>query len=106
MAKYQLLVVSNPVAGKEDEYNNWYDKQHLDDVIAMDGYTAAKRYTVTHLMGDQPAGTYAAIYEMETDNPTEAFASLGKAMEAGTMYISPAMDPVKVSIQLLTPIEG
>ncbi|RVT94450.1 DUF4286 family protein [Sphingomonas crocodyli] len=104
MAKYQLLVVTNPVEGREDEYNDWYDNQHLADVIAMDGYTAAKRYTVTALMGDKPAGTYAAVYEMETEDPITAFESLGKAMDAGTMYISDAMDPVRLSVSLLTPI--
>ena len=105
MARHKLLVITNPVEGREDEYNDWYSNRHLDDVIAMPGYTAAERFTITHLMGEGVPGPYAAIYEMETEDAMAAFESLGAAMEAGTMYISDAMDGVKLSVTLLTPIE-
>jgi hypothetical protein len=30
--KQQFLVFTNPVEGREDEYNEWYDNVHLGDV--------------------------------------------------------------------------
>ena len=37
MAKYMFLPLTSPVAGKEDEFNEWYDKHHLPDVINVPG---------------------------------------------------------------------
>ena len=36
--KYTFLAFTNPVAGKEDAYNKWYDEHHLIDVINVPGF--------------------------------------------------------------------
>ena len=36
MAKLWLVVLTNPVEGREDEYNEWYSGRHLEDVLAVD----------------------------------------------------------------------
>jgi hypothetical protein len=36
--KYILVVMSNPVPGREQEYNTWYDTQHLPDVLQNPGF--------------------------------------------------------------------
>ena len=33
MTKYVFLAFTNPTIGGEEEYNKWYDEQHLADVI-------------------------------------------------------------------------
>jgi len=38
MAKYLLLVTSNPVEGRDAEYNRWYTEEHLRDVLKLDGF--------------------------------------------------------------------
>jgi hypothetical protein len=35
------LVFSNPVEGREDEYNAWYDEVHLPDVQRIPGVVGA-----------------------------------------------------------------
>src|ERR1700730_8074803 len=43
---YYLLVFSNPVAGREDEYNKWYDGRHLADGSSIPGFVGGQRYVV------------------------------------------------------------
>src|SRR5215469_214807 len=44
MAKHTFLVLTNPVQGKEKEYNDWYTNQHIPDVVSVPGIVAAQRY--------------------------------------------------------------
>ena len=41
MAKYLLLGLHNAVAGHEEEFNRWYDNQHLYDCLAVPGFIRA-----------------------------------------------------------------
>ena len=38
---HRLIVFTEPVIGREDEYNEWYDEVHLPEVLATDGFVAA-----------------------------------------------------------------
>ena len=46
---YYFFVFSNPVAGHEDEYNNWYNEQHAPDVVFIPGFVTAQRFVKTDL---------------------------------------------------------
>src|ERR1039457_5663416 len=64
----QFLVFTNPVKGREDEYNKWYDNQHLHDVVAVEGVTAARRYEVVpNRLTGEPTHLYLAVYDLEGD---------------------------------------
>lgn len=89
MAKHILVVLSNPVEGKEDEYNDWYTNQHLGDVCAAPGFVAARRFKVVDGESDHK---YLAIYEMESDDPKADFAGLAELGAAGKMPLSDAID--------------
>ena len=104
MAKHLLLVVSSPIEGRDDDYNRWYSEQHLRDVVKLDGFTGAERFRIVSEQGTASLpGKYVAIYEMETDDPMQAYAGLGIAADKGEMPISDAMDAVNISVTLLTP---
>ena len=47
MAKHHLLAFPNPVAGREDEFNRWYDGQHLPDMLAVPGFVSGQRFALT-----------------------------------------------------------
>ena len=102
MATYKFLVVTNPVPGREAEFNDWYDRQHVPDVLKVTGFRAAQRFKVT---GDSDLhGQYVAIYEMETDDPNAAIAELSARAGKHDMPLSDALDLATVSTTLLTPI--
>ena len=75
MARYQFVVSSNPVDGQEDEYNHWYDEQHLKDVLAVDGVVAAQRFKAAELTPTTHG--YMAVYDPETDDLPRSMAHLG-----------------------------
>ena len=102
MAKYKYLVITNAVAGKEAEFNDWYTQQHLSDVLKVPGFEAAQRFEVT----GQSAlpGKYVAIYEMETDNPEATLQDLHSRSNSPEMTLSDSLDIATTTVALLSPI--
>lgn len=93
MATTLLVVLTNPVEGREDEYNDWYTKQHLDDVLAVEGIRAAQRFEwVPSKLSRNAPYRYLAIYEVDEDRREAAEAALLKVAETEAMPISDAMD--------------
>jgi len=106
MAKHLFFAFTAPVAGREDEFNSWYNETHLDDVLQVDGMIAAQRFEVSPQFGtpDILPG-YLAIYEVEIadDNP-EALEELSRRAGTALMRISDALDINLAKTFLATPI--
>ncbi|MCZ6710200.1 MAG: hypothetical protein O7B25_07545 [Gammaproteobacteria bacterium] len=107
MSKFILVVQSNATGGADDEYNDWYNNTHIGEVLQLNGFTAAQRFTAK---GDPVAGSsshrYLAIYEMETDDPQAVLDSLSAAVGDGTIHMSDAIDTNGVSAVLFEPISA
>jgi hypothetical protein len=73
MGRYVFAVYSNPVAGREQEYNEWYSHRHLEDLLACPGILSARRLTLAHQQVSDVATPfkYFSLYEIETDNLQE-----------------------------------
>ena len=104
--KHILVVLSNAVDGQDDQFNDWYDNQHLGDVLEVPGFIAARRY---RLSDDQMAGAespyrYLAIYEVDAEKAGDAASALGAG--AGTMVIDPALDRSRTVAWFYTPLGG
>ncbi|WP_156967027.1 DUF4286 family protein [Paraburkholderia ferrariae] len=88
MPSFLLMVASNPKAGGDDAYNEWYTNQHIPDVLKVPGFVAARRYqTIDH---DKTSQNYLALYEIEAASFEDARASLTK--HAKEMYIAREFD--------------
>ena len=98
MAKKQILIVlSNAVQGREAEYNDWYTNVHLPDVLRVPGLVAAQRYKVgnTQLKSAPPGKwQYAAVYEMESDDPASVMAEIGRRSRTPDMVVSDAVTDI------------
>jgi hypothetical protein len=101
MGKAVLLVLTNPVVGQEQEYNDWYDNIHLREVCALPGFTGARRYRLAD--GEYPQ-KYMALYDIAADDPKKALASLSEAAGSGTFNMSPALDMKTISMGLFEQI--
>lgn len=104
-----LLVESNSVPGRDDEYNDWYSNQHLADLLAIPGFEAAQRFELSpdKRFPDSPDHPYryVALYEFD-GTASLLFERLGAATSgANPMYISPAMDEQR-SVNAFIPITG
>ncbi|MGQ0623314.1 MAG: hypothetical protein ACT4PP_01465 [Sporichthyaceae bacterium] len=94
MGKALLVVLTNPVEGREDEYNDWYSKDHLPDVLKAAGFDAAQRFVfVESKLSRRPAAPYLAIYEVDADRREEAEKLLLEAAQTPAMPISDALGP-------------
>jgi hypothetical protein len=79
MPSYRFIVLSNPVAGREDDFNDWYDQHHLREILAIPGIRSARRFYQSEPCGrlgaDHPY-RYLAVYEIETDDIAAVIAGL------------------------------
>jgi hypothetical protein len=90
MKKCILTAFTNPIAGREVEYNEWYDHQHLKDVLTAPGFKSAQRFVVAD--DTESRWKYLAIYEFEGDDPNELVAGLVVRAGTAAMVISQALD--------------
>jgi len=86
MAKYKLIALTNPVAGEDREFNEWYDNVHIPEVTALPGVKSSKRFRITQ---DKP-WKYVAEYEIECDDIAQWEADAMEAMKK--MVMSPSFD--------------
>ncbi|MBW2424816.1 MAG: hypothetical protein JRG86_11230 [Deltaproteobacteria bacterium] len=96
MSKHRLVVFTNAMPGRDDEFNKWYDEVHLREVVEVDGFVAAQRFVLSadqigELDADSVPGRYLAIYEIEADDLKSAFDKLNAA-SGGSMTMSDALD--------------
>jgi hypothetical protein len=92
--KYTLVVMTNAVEGKEDEFNDWYSKKHLKDVISIPGFVSAQRFKIVGPpVAATPLWRYYATYDLETDDPEGALAEMMRRVGTDKMPMSDGMDP-------------
>src|SRR5260370_8355910 len=102
MAKYTFVVMTNPTAGKEGEFNEWYNTHHIPDVLNVPGFVSAQRFRIADAqMGGEAskAYRYLALYEIETDDLAGALKQ--RRARGGTPDIHP-LHPIDT--QHLAPI--
>ena len=94
MAKYDLIVLTNPAPGREDEYNDWYTNTHLADVLKVPGIAAAQRFRLSEHQRDPGphAYNYLAIYHCETDDVRKVIAQLKERSGTQDMVLSDTLD--------------
>jgi hypothetical protein len=92
MGKFIMVVQTQPRDGRVDEYNAWYDEEHLSDVCGIPGVIAGRRFEALPL-GQGPEGLpFLAIYEVEADDPAKVLAELRRRSAEQEMKVSPALD--------------
>ena len=84
------LALSNPVAGREDEFNRWYEHDHLRNGVLTPGILAGQRFRRAD--GPWPAGKHEYLTIWEIDDPAFALAQLASVKGTDAMPISPAID--------------
>lgn len=111
MSSALMVVGSNPSAPEHaDEYHRWYVEDHFPDVLAVAGFTAARRYALSPVrpMAEtepSPYG-YLAIYEVEADDLEQAGRDLQAALDSGAIPISETFDLGGFSVDFYEFIPG
>ncbi len=66
-----FLALTNPLPGREGDFNQWYDNHHLREVLRYgNGFTGGRRYKLHSPRIRSPADkwTYLALYALESDD--------------------------------------
>jgi hypothetical protein len=107
MAKYTFIVLTNPVAGKEPEYNDWYNRHHIPDVLNVPGFVCAQRFRLAEAQfgGEvSNAHKYLALYEIETEDLSGTLKELRARGGTAEIVPSDAIDMKNVATFIFTPI--
>ncbi|HKN00894.1 MAG TPA: hypothetical protein VJX23_10290 [Candidatus Binataceae bacterium] len=107
MAKYTFIVLTNPVAGKETEYNEWYNRDHIPDVLNVPGFVCAQRFRLADAQFGGEASKaykYLALYEIETEDLAGTLKELRARGGTAEIVPSDAIDMKNVGTFIFTPI--
>jgi hypothetical protein len=108
--RHTVFVFTNPVEGKEDEFNAWYDGVHIPEVLRTDGYLSVTRYKVSPRQANMgplespeggdgrlprvPPQTYVAVWELEGDLKT-IFTGFRDRFLAGEIHMAEVFTDVR-----------
>src|SRR5829696_4105054 len=83
LPEHLFMVRASVDSGREDEFNRWYNEEHLPDVAKLPGCVGAARYRV--IDGD---GThqYLAVYAFESEAALRAVIGSDHLNEMIKMY--------------------
>lgn len=74
-----VLVLTEPTPGKLDEFNEYYENLHLDEVLATTGWDTAKRFELVDEAGGKCPLKHLAVYEVATDDPGDIIPALNRS---------------------------
>ena len=74
--KHIVVVLTEPTAGREAEYNDYYERLHLDEVLATTVMSSAQRFKLSDQQGLPCPLPYLALYEVEADDASTVLANL------------------------------
>jgi len=108
MSRYMCIALTNPVEGREQEFNEWYDNQHIPDVLSVPGCVSAQRFKLSDVqLPNRPSPyRYLAVYEFESDAAqrvvkaiVEAPMPLSDAVSRDPMFLTPFFEPLGPKIE-------
>jgi hypothetical protein len=94
MTRHLIVVLTRGLDEHQAEFEDWYDAQHLGDVMAVPGVVSAERFRVEHVASDTPAPdwTSLAIYEIAHDDPQAVLAEIRRRAKTSAMPLTAALD--------------
>jgi len=68
VGSYRMYVFTNPVAGQDATYNDWYDRQHIPDVLKVPGFVAGQRFAMVDPEQHNPVKLprYLALFDLQS----------------------------------------
>ena len=109
MGKYIMTVRSNPVAGREGDYNRWYDSHQLPELLRTPSFVAAQRFRAARVVlpdypgYERPRYSHMVVYEIETDDIEQTRQQLWSPANVARITPSSAFDASSVDCQFFEP---
>jgi len=106
MSRYVIVVLTNASSGRDDEFNEWYNNQHIPDVLKIPGFVAAQRFRLAdaQMDGTTSPWRYLALYELDTDDLAGALKELATRVGTPAMVMSDSLDMKAIGAYVFSPI--
>jgi hypothetical protein len=89
---YKFVVFSDPASPSEEQaYNDWYDHQHLPDVLRVPGFVSAQRFITVSGSKNNSLPRYLVIFTLRSGDLAATNAEIGRRIHAGITVLSPTM---------------
>jgi hypothetical protein len=92
MPTHRFIVLTNPVEGREDDFNDWYTGRHIPDVLSVPGIVSAQRFRIVEKEYTGSPYKYLSIYDFDIDCPTDVLDAISSRTKTGAMALSDALD--------------
>lgn len=95
MARYEYVILGRGKDGRDQEFRDWYDAEHLADVAKVEGIISARRLDIGFQKVydiEVPQYTSLTIYEIETDDPAAMVAKIAAMAGTDAMPMSDAIE--------------
>jgi len=105
MARHIQIVLSNPACGdREDEYNDWYDNQHIPDLMRLPGFVRATRYRLVRSFAGKAPWSYMVLYDLECEDLGAMLTELVDSHSDGRIAVSDVLDPESLTALVFSPV--
>jgi hypothetical protein len=96
MKRYAMYVFSHPIPGREEEYLDWYQGQHIHDLLSIPGIIGCKFYKTCseQLIDnvDDDRFPYLMVWEFETDDLDSLLEEIRQRKKDGRSLVCPAFE--------------
>ena len=93
MGKAVLAVQAAAKEGRDAEFNDWYTNVHLREILAIPGFTEARRYRVSRTQlgeWELPRARYLTLYSIDSADIAPPIQAVSDALP--TMSLSDSVD--------------
>lgn len=95
--RYVFLVYANPVPGMQESFNDWYDNQHIGDLVQMPGWTGAQRFRIVGNVTPRPTTLgyrhgYLVLWDIEDTTAVAATRPMLDGLRGGKVRRGAAFD--------------
>ena len=75
-SRHLVLVLSEPREGQTEEFDRYYEQDHIDEVLQTTGWTRGQRFKLTDEVGASCPLPYLALYEAWAEDPKSVIKTL------------------------------
>lgn len=112
VAENLFLVLTNPIEGQDEAFNQWYDTEHVPEVLDVPGVVAAQRYDLAEITVPEgedlpaqlppPTHRYLAVYELDREPEAVLKEFLARVM-SGKLSLGETLDLSTISMTAWSP---
>lgn len=105
MARYYYVALSDPMEGRDEEFDDWYRNVHIPQILDVPGFLSARRFGAVDAGAGAPRRRrHMVIYEIEADDPAPVLAALAARRGTDRLTMSEAFDSSSLFAQVYAPI--